>query len=59
MEFGGDTGGHIVGHSPHEQPDDPADLGLDVHPDNHSSIFLPDNRETKGIGYWKFNLWTG
>jgi Xaa-Pro aminopeptidase len=41
-EFGGDIAGHIVGRFPHEQPDDPADLGLDVHPDNHSSIFLAD-----------------
>ena len=40
--FGGDIGGHIVGRFPHEQPDDPADLGLDVHPNNHSSILLPD-----------------
>ncbi len=46
-EFGGDIGGHIVGRFPHEQPDDPADMGLDVHPDNHSSIFLPDKQGNK------------
>lgn len=46
-EFGGDIAGHIVGRFPHEQPDDPADLGLDVHPDNHSSIFLRDKLGNK------------
>ncbi len=46
-EWGGDIGGHIVGLFPHEQPDDPADLGLDIHPDNHSSIFLPDKQGNK------------
>ncbi|MGZ3778521.1 MAG: M24 family metallopeptidase [Mucilaginibacter sp.] len=40
-EFGGEIGGHIVGHFPHEQLE-PDDLGLDVHPDNHSDIFQPD-----------------
>lgn len=46
-EFGGDIAGHIVGRFPHEQPDDPADRGLDVHPDNHSSIFLRDKQGNK------------
>jgi len=46
-EFGGEIGGHIVGSFPHEQPDDPADLGLDVHPDNHSSILLRDKHGNK------------
>ncbi|MEO6539387.1 MAG: M24 family metallopeptidase [Ferruginibacter sp.] len=46
-EFGGDIGGHIVGRFPHEQPDDPADMGLDIHPDNHSSIFLLDKHGNK------------
>ncbi len=46
-EFGGDIAGHIVGRFPHEQPDDPADMGLDVHPDNHSSIFLKDKQGNK------------
>lgn len=40
-EFGGEIAGHIVGHFPHEQLD-PDDLGLDVHPDNHSDILQPD-----------------
>jgi Xaa-Pro aminopeptidase len=40
-EFGGEIAGHIVGHFPHEQLD-PDDLGLDVHPDNHSDIFQLD-----------------
>ena len=40
--FGNDIAGHIVGYYPHEQPDDPADLCLDVHPDNHADILLPD-----------------
>lgn len=46
-EFGGDIAGHIVGRFPHEQPDDPADPGLDIHPDNQSSIFLPDKHGNK------------
>lgn len=46
-EFGGDIAGHILGRFPHEQPDDPADLGLDIHPDNHSSILLLDNHGNK------------
>jgi Xaa-Pro aminopeptidase len=46
-EFGGDIGGHIVGRFPHEQPDDPADMGLDIHPDNDSSIFLLDKHGNK------------
>jgi Xaa-Pro aminopeptidase len=41
-EYGGEIGGHIVGPFPHEQPDDPNDLGLDIHPGNHSSILLLD-----------------
>lgn len=41
-EFGNEIAGHIVGPFPHEQPDDPNDLCLDIHPDNHSSILLPD-----------------
>jgi len=46
-EFGGDIAGHIVGRYPHEQPDDPADLGLDIHPDNHASIMLLDKHGNK------------
>lgn len=41
-DFGNAIGGHIVGPFPHEQPDDPKDLCLDVHPDNHSDILLQD-----------------
>jgi len=43
-EFGNEIAGHIVGPFPHEQPDDPNDLGLDIHPGNHSSILLPDKQ---------------
>lgn len=46
-EFGGDIAGHIVGRFPHEQPDDPADLALDIHPDNHNSILLLDKHGNK------------
>jgi len=42
-EFGGEIGGHIVGHFPHEQLE-PGDLGLDIHPDNHSDILQPDKQ---------------
>jgi Xaa-Pro aminopeptidase len=41
-EFGNEIAGHIVGPFPHEQPDDPKDLCLDIHPDNNSSILLKD-----------------
>lgn len=41
-EFGNEIAGHIVGPFPHEQPDDPNDLCLDIHPGNHSSILLSD-----------------
>jgi Xaa-Pro aminopeptidase len=40
-EFAGEIAGHIVGHYPHEQLA-PGDMGLDVHPDNHSDILQPD-----------------
>jgi len=43
-EFGNEIAGHIVGPFPHEQPDDPNDLCLDIHPDNHASILLPDKQ---------------
>ena len=43
-EFGNEIAGHIVGPFPHEQPDDPNDLGLDIHPGNHSSILLLDKK---------------
>ena len=46
-EFGNAIAGHIVGHYPHEQPDDPNDLCLDVHPDNHTDILQPDKHGNK------------
>ena len=45
-EFGGDIAGHIVGHFPHEQLA-PDDLGLDIHPDNHSDILQPGKNGNK------------
>src|SRR5882724_10457893 len=42
-EFTGEIAGHIVGHYPHEQLE-PGDLGLDIHPDNHSDILQPDKQ---------------
>ncbi|MEO8086977.1 MAG: M24 family metallopeptidase [Bacteroidota bacterium] len=41
-EFGNAIAGHILGKFPHEQPDDPNDLCLDVHPDNHNDILQLD-----------------
>lgn len=41
-EFGNAIAGHIVGKYPHEQPDNPSDLCLDVHPDNHQDILSVD-----------------
>jgi len=41
-EFGGEIAGHIVGKFPHEQPADPQSLELDIHPENHNDMFLPD-----------------
>lgn len=46
-QWGGGIGGHIVGPYPHEQPNDPADLCLDIHPANHNSILLPDKLGNK------------
>jgi Xaa-Pro aminopeptidase len=46
-EFGNAIAGHIVGRFPHEQPDDPNDLCLDVHPDNHKDILQPDKHGNK------------
>ncbi len=42
-EFGNAISGHIIGKFPHEQPDDPNDLCLDAHPDNHTDILQFDN----------------
>lgn len=41
-EFGNAIAGHIIGNFPHEQPDEPNDLCLDVHPDNHNDILQLD-----------------
>ncbi|MFM9910444.1 MAG: M24 family metallopeptidase [Chitinophagaceae bacterium] len=46
-EFGNAIAGHIIGKFPHEQPDDPNDLCLDVHPDNHNDILTPDKHGNK------------
>ncbi len=46
-EFGNAIAGHIVGRFPHEQPDDPNDLCLDVHPDNHNDILQLDKYGNK------------
>jgi Xaa-Pro aminopeptidase len=46
-EFGNDIAGHIIGKFPHEQPDDPNDLCLDVHPDNHNDILSLDKHGNK------------
>jgi Xaa-Pro aminopeptidase len=53
-EFGNAIAGHIVGHFPHEQPDDPADLCLDVHPDNHTDILQLDKYRNKR--HWMLEL---
>ena len=45
--FGGAIAGHIVGEFPHEQPLDPKSLELDVHPQNHNDMFLPDANGNK------------
>jgi Xaa-Pro aminopeptidase len=46
-EFGNAIAGHIVGRYPHEQPDDPNDMCLDIHPDNHTDIFQLDKHGNK------------
>ena len=46
-EFGNAIAGHIIGRYPHEQPDDPADLCLDVHPYNHVDILQLDKHGNK------------
>ncbi len=46
-EFGNAIAGHIVGKFPHEQPDDPNDPCLDVHPDNHTDILQLDKAGNK------------
>jgi Xaa-Pro aminopeptidase len=53
-EFGNAIAGHIVGRFPHEQPDDPNDLCLDVHPDNPADIFELDKYGNKR--HWMLEL---
>ena len=53
-EFGNAIAGHILGRYPHEQPDDPNDLCLDVHPDNHKDILQPDKHGNKR--HWMLEL---
>lgn len=53
-EFGNAIAGHIIGKFPHEQPDDPNDLCLDVHPDNHIDILQLDQLGNKR--HWVFEL---
>jgi Xaa-Pro aminopeptidase len=43
----GEIAGHIVGKFPHEQPEDPKSLELDIHPDNTNDIFLRDHNGNK------------
>ena len=53
-EFGNAIAGHIIGRFPHEQPDDPNDLCLDVHPDNHTNILQSDKDGNKR--HWMLEL---
>lgn len=52
--FSGDIAGHIAGKYPHEQPADPKSWELDIHPDNHNDIFLPDANGNKR--HWVLEL---
>jgi Xaa-Pro aminopeptidase len=53
-EFGNAIAGHIIGHYPHEQPDDPNDLCLDVHPGNATDILQLDKHGNKR--HWMLEL---
>jgi Xaa-Pro aminopeptidase len=53
-EFGNAIAGHIIGYYPHEQPDDPNDVCLDVHPDNHIDILQLDKHGNKR--HWMLEL---
>lgn len=44
--YGGQLGGHLIGHFPHERLD-PKDYGLYVHPGNPNDMFLPDANGNK------------
>lgn len=41
--YGGQLGGHLIGHFPHERLE-PQNYGLYVHPENHNDMFLPDEQ---------------
>jgi Xaa-Pro aminopeptidase len=53
-EFGNAIAGHIIGHYPHEQPNDPTDLCLDIHPENHTDILQLDKHGNKR--HWMLEL---
>jgi Xaa-Pro aminopeptidase len=53
-EFGNAIAGHILGYYPHEQPEDPNDLCLDIHPDNHTDILQLDKNGNKR--HWMLEL---
>ena len=53
-EFGNVIAGHIIGKYPHEQPDDPNDLCLDVHADNFNDILGNDKEGNKR--HWMLEL---
>ena len=44
--YGGQLGGHLIGHFPHERLK-PKNYGLYVHPENHNDMFLPDANGNK------------
>lgn len=44
--YGGQLGGHLIGHFPHEKLD-PKNYGLYVHPENPNDMFLPDAKGNK------------
>ncbi|MBL7919896.1 MAG: aminopeptidase P family protein [Bacteroidia bacterium] len=53
-EFGNEIAGHIIGRYPHEQPDDPNDLCLDIHANNHIDILQLDKYGNKR--HWMLEL---
>lgn len=44
--YGGQLGGHLIGHFPHERLE-PKNYGLYVHPENHNNMLLPDANGNK------------
>ena len=44
--YGGQLGGHLIGHFPHERLE-PKNYGLYVHPENPNDMFLPDANGNK------------